>query len=94
MKEKMVNLTPSEQHKLQVRFNKLKGQLAAVEGLLVSPMPYAGTLQQLSAVNGALKAIMREILELSVRSEVAGLAQQDVAHNADDIILAMRSFLK
>ena len=94
MKEKVVELTPSEQHKLQVRFNKLKGQLAAVEGLLVSPMPYAGTLQQLSAVNGALKAMMREILELSVRSEMACLARQEAAHNADDIILAMRRSLK
>lgn len=94
MKERVIDLTQAEQHKLQIRFNKIKGQLASIEGTLAFPLACSGTLQQLAAVNGALKSMMREILEISVRTEVARLQRPDADRNADEIIEAMRSFLK
>ena len=94
MKERVIDLTQAEQHKLQIRLNKIKGQLASIEGTLARPVECSGTLQQLAAVSGALKSMMREILEISVRSKVECIQQEDAARNADEIIEAMRSFLK
>lgn len=89
-----VKLTQSELHNIQVRLNKIKGQLASIESSLGSPLIFSGTLQQLAAVNGGVKSLMREFLEIGVRSEVCRLQQEDEIQNADAIIHAMRSFLK
>ena len=94
MKERVIDLTQAEQHKLQIRLNKIKGQLASIEGMLASPITCTGTLQQLAAARGALKSMMREILEISVRNKVECIQQKDADRNADEIIAAMRSFLK
>lgn len=94
MKKGEVELTPSEQRNAQVRLNKIKGQLASIESSLANPVVFSGTLQQLAAVNGGLKSLMREFLEIGVRSEVYRLQQEDEMQNADAIIHAMRSFLK
>ena len=94
MKERVIDLTQAEQHKLQIRLNKIKGQLASIEGTLACPIECSGTLQQLAAASGALKSMMREILEIGVRSEIARIQQHDSAQNADEIIEVMRSFLK
>ncbi|MDF7662761.1 metal-sensing transcriptional repressor [Erwiniaceae bacterium L1_54_6] len=89
-----VKLTQSELHNIQVRLNKIKGQLASIESSLGNPLIISGTLQQLAAVNGGVKSLMREFLEIEVRSEVCRLQQEDEMQNADAIIHAMRSFLK
>lgn len=94
MKKGEVELTPSERRNVQVRLNKIKGQLASIESSLANPVVFSGTLQQLAAVNGGLKSLMREFLEIGVKSEVYRLQQEDEMQNADAIINAMRSFLK
>jgi len=94
MKKGEVELTPSERRNVQVRLNKIKGQLASIESSLANPVVFSGTLQQLAAVNGGLKSLMREFLEIGVKSEVYRLQQEDEMQNADAIIHAMRSFLK
>lgn len=94
MKKGEVELTTAERHNVQVRLNKIKGQLASIESSLANPVVFSGTLQQLAAVNGGLKSLMREFLEIGVKSEVYRLQQEDEMQNADAIIHAMRSFLK
>lgn len=94
MKKGEVELTTSERHNVQIRLNKIKGQLASIESSLANPVVFSGTLQQLAAVNGGLKSLMREFLEIGVKSEVYRLQQEDEMQNADAIIHAMRSFLK
>jgi DNA-binding FrmR family transcriptional regulator len=89
-----VNLTQAERRNVQIRLNKIKGQIASFESSLDNPLAFSATLQQLAAVNGGLKSLMREFLEIGVRSEINRLQQEDEIQDAEVIIHALRSYMK
>lgn len=70
MKSERMPLTAEEQQKLQRRLRRIAGQLAALEAALNTELESDSFLQQLSAVNGATKGLMREIIELKIHKAI------------------------
>ena len=82
MKSVRMPLTTEEQQKLQRRLRRIAGQLAALEAALNTELESDSFLQQLSAVNGATKGLMREIIALNIYKALGDTLSPSAAETA------------
>ena len=84
-----------EKVKLLQRIRRLRGQLDAVERLVMGDEDCGGQLMLLAAVRGGVNGLMGEVLEAHIRFHLADGAKEKIAPElAEDLIDLVRSYLK
>jgi FrmR/RcnR family transcriptional regulator, repressor of frmRAB operon len=89
--------TVREKQKLINRIKRIRGQVAAVEELLVEEVDCERALHTLAACRGAINALMAEILEDHVRYHVLPRdSEPDSSEHqaAEQLVDIIRSYLK
>jgi DNA-binding FrmR family transcriptional regulator len=89
--------TLDEKKKLLNRVRRIIGQVAAIEKALDQEAECSDVLHNISAVRGAMDALMAEVIEGHIRYHVLaqnGSATDEQARAADDLISALRAYLK
>jgi DNA-binding FrmR family transcriptional regulator len=87
-----------EKKKLQNRVRRLMGQVAAIEkSLNQDDADCSEILHNISACRGAMDALMAEVIEGHIRYHVLpgdGAASDEQTGAADDLVSALRAYLK
>jgi DNA-binding FrmR family transcriptional regulator len=89
--------TAAEKKKLLNRVHRIQGQVAAIEKALDQDAECSDVLHNISACRGAMDALMAEVIEGHIRFHILspdGGASADQARAADDLITALRAYLK
>jgi len=89
--------TIDEKKKLLNRVRRIMGQVAAIEKALDQEAECSDVLHTISACRGAMDALMAEVIEGHIRFHVLGKngrATDEQTRAADDLISALRSYLK
>jgi len=89
--------TLKEKKKLLNRVRRIMGQVAAIEKALDQEADCSGVLHNISACRGAMDALMAEVIEGHIRYHVLpqnGAAADEQARAADDLVSALRAYLK
>jgi DNA-binding FrmR family transcriptional regulator len=89
--------TIREKAKLLGRVRRIRGQVEGLERSLESEKGCEEVMQQIVAVRGAMNALMAEVIEDHVRNHIASASitsNAERAQGADDLIAAVRSYLK
>lgn len=87
----------SDKQKLLNRVRRIRGQVDAIEKALGENQDCVTTLQTLVACQGAMKALMGEIIEDHVRSHVVDGKDKPTskqAQAAEELIDVIKSYLK
>ncbi len=85
--------TSREKLDLVTRTRKVRGQLESVERALGEDAPCIDVLQRLSAVRGAVNALMAELMEDHILNHMGGKSKSS-EDAAADLIEIVRSYLK
>src|SRR5579862_356101 len=89
--------TTEEKKKLLNRVRRIRGQVEAIERTLDQEAECSEVLHNISACRGAMDALMAEVIEGHIRFHVLDpktTPTDDQAQAADDLILALRAYLK
>jgi FrmR/RcnR family transcriptional regulator, repressor of frmRAB operon len=89
--------TVEEKKKLLNRVRRIMGQVAAIEKALDQEAECSDILHNISACRGAMDALMAEVIEGHIRYHVLapdGAATDEQARAADDLVSALRAYLK
>jgi len=88
--------TIREKQKLINRVRRIRGQMEAVERMLVDEKDCAEVMQVLAGVRGAVNGLMGEVIEDHVLMHVAaeGLSQKERDEGAAELIDILRAYLK
>jgi len=90
--------TIEEKKKLLNRVRRIMGQVAAVEKSLDQEnADCSEILHNISACRGAMDALMAEVIEGHIRFHILprnGTASDEQARAADDLVSALRAYLK
>jgi DNA-binding FrmR family transcriptional regulator len=89
--------TLEEKKKLLNRVRRIMGQVAAIEKGLDQEAECSGILHNISACRGAMDALMAEVIEGHIRYHILGedgSATDEQARAADDLVSALRAYLK
>jgi FrmR/RcnR family transcriptional regulator, repressor of frmRAB operon len=89
--------TLEEKKKLLNRVRRIMGQVAAIEKTLEQEGECAEVLHNISACRGAMDALMAQVIEGHIRFHILpknGGATADQARAADDLVNALRAYLK
>ena len=89
--------TEAEKKKLLNRVHRIQGQVAAIEKALDQEAECSDVLHNISACRGAMDALMAEVIEGHIRFHILspdGSATADQVRAADDLITALRAYLK
>jgi FrmR/RcnR family transcriptional regulator, repressor of frmRAB operon len=88
--------TIEEKKKLLNRVRRIRGQVEAVERELKDEGECAVVLHTISACRGAMDALMAEVIEGHIRFHIldAKHRTEDQAKAADDLVDALRSYLR
>lgn len=89
--------TMEEKRRLLNRVRRLKGQINAVERALDEEADCSETLHRIAACRGAMDALMAEVIEGHIRLHVidpGGQVTAEQHHAADDLVHALRAYLK
>jgi DNA-binding FrmR family transcriptional regulator len=89
--------TIREKTKLLARVRRIRGQVEGLERSLESERGCEEVMQQIVAIRGAMNALMAEVIDDHVRNHIASSAitsSAERAQGADDLIAAVRSYLK
>jgi DNA-binding FrmR family transcriptional regulator len=89
--------TIEEKTKLLNRVRRIKGQVAAIERNLDQDAECSDVLHNISACRGAMDALMAEVIEGHIRFHVLGQdgrATKEQTRAADDLVSALRAYLK
>lgn len=88
--------TIREKQKLINRVRRIRGQMEAVERMLVDEKDCAEVMQVLAGVRGAVNGLMGEVIEDHVLMHVAaeGLSQKERDDGAAELIDILRAYLK
>ncbi|WP_018237961.1 metal/formaldehyde-sensitive transcriptional repressor [Ensifer sp. BR816] len=88
--------TIREKQKLINRVRRIRGQMEAVERMLVDEKDCAEVMQVLAGVRGAVNGLMGEVIEDHVLMHVAaeGLSQKERDEGAAELIDVLRAYLK
>lgn len=87
----------SDKQKLLNRVRRIRGQVDGIEKALQDDQDCVTTLQTLVACQGALKALMGEIIEDHVRSHVVDKKDKPTSKQeraAEELIDVIKSYLK
>jgi DNA-binding FrmR family transcriptional regulator len=86
-----------DKKKLLNRVRRIKGQIEAVERLLVREEDCADVLQQIAACRGSINGLMSEVLEGHIRCHLADPGQNPKSSKGkavEEIISVTKSYLK
>ena len=89
--------TVEEKKKLLHRVRRIMGQVAAIERALDQEAECSEILHNISACRGAMDALMAEVIEGHIRYHVLaqnGTATDEQTRAADDLVSALRAYLK
>jgi len=90
--------TIEEKKKLLNRVRRIAGQVTAIEKLLENEEAECSTiLHNISACRGAMDALMAEVIEGHIRYHILprdGDATEEQTNAADDLVSALRAYLK
>jgi DNA-binding FrmR family transcriptional regulator len=88
--------TLEEKKKLLNRVRRIMGQVAAIERALDQEAECSDVLHNISACRGAMDALMAEVIEGHIRFHILddGHATDEQARAADDLVSALRAYLK
>jgi DNA-binding FrmR family transcriptional regulator len=89
--------TVEEKKRLLNRVRRIMGQVAAIERVLDQEGECAEVLHNISACRGAMDALMAEVIEGHIRFHILpgdGSATDDQTSAADDLVAALRAYLK
>jgi DNA-binding FrmR family transcriptional regulator len=89
--------TVEEKKKLLNRVRRIMGQVASVEKALDQEAECSELLHNISACRGAMDALMAEVIEGHIRYHILGepgSATDEQARAADDLVSALRTYLK
>jgi FrmR/RcnR family transcriptional regulator, repressor of frmRAB operon len=89
--------TVEEKKKLLNRVRRIMGQVAAIEKGLDQGAECSEVLHNISACRGAMDALMAEVIECHIRYHILGedgSATDEQTRAADDLVSALRAYLK
>ena len=89
--------TTEEKRKLLNRVRRIRGQVEAIERELDSDAECSAVLHNISACRGAMDALMAEVIEGHIRYHILGepgIATDEQTRAADDLVRALRAYLK
>lgn len=89
--------TQEEKKRLLNRVRRIMGQVAAIERTLDQEAECSEVLHNISACRGAMDALMAEVIEGHIRYHVLptdGRVTDEQAQAADDLVTALRAYLK
>ncbi len=89
--------TLEEKKKLLNRVRRIMGQVAAIEKALDHEAECSDILHNISACRGAMDALMAEVIEGHIRYHILGengSVTDEQARAADDLVSALRAYLK
>lgn len=89
--------TIEEKKKLLNRVRRITGQVAAIEKALDQEAECSIVLHDISACRGAMDALMAEVIEGHLRYHILaqdGSATDEQVRAADDLVKALRAYLK
>ena len=89
--------TVREKTKLLARVRRIRGQVEALERALEAEEGCAVVLQQISAVRGAMNALMTEVIEEHVLTHIVSpsiASQSERTQGANELIDVVRAYLK
>ncbi|TQR59642.1 metal/formaldehyde-sensitive transcriptional repressor [Campylobacter troglodytis] len=83
--------SPENKHKLLVRIKKIRGQLNALERVLVEEKDCFEILQQAVAIRGSINSLMSGVLEEHIKQH---LIQADTKSKREKEVINLLSILK
>jgi DNA-binding FrmR family transcriptional regulator len=89
--------TVEEKKRLLNRVRRIKGQVAAIERILDQEGECSDVLHNISACRGAMDSLMAEVIEGHIRFHILpvnGGATDEQTEAADDLVMALRAYLK
>jgi DNA-binding FrmR family transcriptional regulator len=89
--------TVEEKKRVLNRVRRIMGQVAAIEKALDQEGECAEVLHNISACRGAMDALMAEVIEGHIRFHILpanGRVTDDQTRAADDLVTALRAYLK
>jgi DNA-binding FrmR family transcriptional regulator len=89
--------TPEEKKRLLNRVRRIMGQVASIEKALDQEAECADVLHNISACRGAMDGLMAEVIEGHIRFHILGQngsATDEQTQAADDLVSALRAYLK
>src|SRR5579872_1720220 len=89
--------TQEEKKRLLNRVRRIGGQVAAIEKALDQEAECSDVLHNISACRGAMDALMAEVIEGHIRFHIlpaSGRATDEQTRAADDLVTALRAYLK
>jgi DNA-binding FrmR family transcriptional regulator len=89
--------TIEEKKKLLNRVHRIMGQVAAIEKGLDREVECSEILHNIAACRGAMDALMAEVIEGHIRYHIlgeAGSSTDEQTRAADDLVSALRAYLK
>ena len=89
--------TAEEKKRLLNRVRRIIGQVKAVEKTLDSEGDCSEVLHNIAACRGAMDALMAEVIEGHIRFHILpqnGSATEEQERAADDLVSALRAYLK
>ena len=89
--------TLEEKKRLLNRVRRIKGQVGAIEKVLDREGECSEVLHSIAACRGAMDALMAEVIEGHIRFHILasdGSATDEQERAADDLVTALRAYLK
>ena len=89
--------TPEEKKRLLNRVRRIMGQVGAIQKILDQEGECSEVLHSIAACRGAMDALMAEVIEGHIRFHIlpeAAEATDEQARAADDLVVALRAYLK
>src|SRR6516225_8505900 len=89
--------TAEEKKKLLHRVRRIMGQVASIEKALDQEAECSDILHNIAACRGAMDALMAEVIEGHIRYHILvgnGAATDEQTRAADDLVSALRAYLK
>ena len=90
----MKERTPEEYKRLIHRLNRIEGQVRGVRRMLEENAYCTDVLTQVAAVNAALNAFSRELLESHIRTCVAQDLREGRDETVDDLMITLQRLMK
>jgi DNA-binding FrmR family transcriptional regulator len=89
--------TQEEKKQLLNRVRRIMGQVASIEKALNQEAECSDVLHNISACRGAMDSLMAEVIEGHIRFHILaqnGSATDEQTQAADDLVSALRAYLK
>jgi DNA-binding FrmR family transcriptional regulator len=89
--------TTEEKKRLLNRVRRILGQVAAIERVLEQEGECSEVLHNIAACRGAMDSLMAEVIEGHIRFHIlpaTGSASDEQMQAADDLVVALRAYLK